>query len=314
MLSRVLFILSVVVCTDANALQSSQATPSHPVLASVEQCILDAITCRTITRELQKIQTPRSTEWFRTTYLLMNALWESERLSIPMEEMRTYATMQNSPPVFAATAYTIYAKQLLRAGEREAGRHYADKAMELLLNMPQSALTPRRYSEAIILLQYLKDYEKAQVLIDKAMDRYADIGRGFVKASLLTAAGHNAFHQKKWKEATEWYQRAVDAHQTENNNTGLAIAHFNVGRSYQMAGSFDKAEAAMKKALEIHDLTDTDELLRDKYYWQTRLCQVLLALKKTKEAKTLFSSLKRERMHSYHHRHYDAVESELAGR
>ncbi|MEW9799236.1 tetratricopeptide repeat protein [Alteromonas sp. CYL-A6] len=304
---RVIAFCCVLFCCTGHAQQIAAASPSHPVLSSVESCIARAVTCQQIARELQAIQTPHSVAWFRTTYLLMHALWETDRMSIPMDQMQDYASLQRSPPVFAATASTIYAKQLLNAGRREEGEAYAEKAAHLMMSMPDDALTPRRYAEVIVLQQYLQNFDRAQQLIDDAMRRFTNIGKAYAKSDLLTAAGHNAYHLKKWETAQSWYQQAVVANRDEGNLMGASTAFLNLGRAYQADGRFDEAATALQEAIAHQERYSPDTVLRDTYYMQLRLCEVWLAQGKANEASTLFATISRDQLHHYHQHLYDSI-------
>ncbi|ALS97017.1 hypothetical protein [Lacimicrobium alkaliphilum] len=259
-----------------------------------------------------QLQAPEhSTAWFRATYLLMNAMWETDRLSISRSEMASYVGIPDSPPVFAATANTIYAKQLISAGEPETGRQYAKNAASLLLSMPGSALTPRRYSDVIELYQYLGDYKKAQQLIDEAMAHFSDIKKGYIKADLLMAAGHNAFHFKNWQQAFSLYQRSAEAHLEAKSLIGAAVAYANTGRSLQSSEQWSEAEKMLLKSVSLYDQLNQKSELRDKFYVQLRLCEVLLAQSKTEQAQKLFATLNPDSLHTYHRQIYNKLALEL---
>lgn len=291
----------------ASASQSESEVTAHPVLSSVENCVINALQCKQLARRMQRQTPEHSTAWFRATYLLMNAMWETDRLSIPRSEMASYASVPGSPPVFAATANTIYAKQLISAGETEAGRRYADKAAALLLNMPGGTLTPRRYSDVIELYQYLDEYDKAQKLIDEAMAHFSDIKKGYIKADLLMAAGHNAYHFKKWPQAISLYQKSAKAHLDANSLMGAAVAYANTGRALQSSEQWPEAEKMLLRSVSLYDQLSQQYELRDKYYVQLRLCEVLLAQSKVNEAQQLFARLSRDSLHSYHHQLYNEL-------
>lgn len=304
--------LCITLPDSAKASTTEQNIAAHPVLSSVENCIIDALTCKQVARRLQIQQPEHSLTWFRATYLLMNAMWETDRLSIPKGELASYVAIANSPPVFAAKANTLYAKQLISNGELEAGRQHADKAASLVLNMSGRALTPRRYSDIIELYQYLREYDKAQQLIDDAMAHFSDIGKNYIKADLLMAAGHNAFHFKRWHKAIALYQQSAEAHLEEQSMIGAAVAYANVGRALQSSGQWSEAQKMLSKSVNTYDKLSGQFELRDKYYIQLRLCEVLLAQSKLDEANALFATIDRDSLHAYHHDIYDQLKKRLA--
>ncbi|WP_088329539.1 tetratricopeptide repeat protein [Lacimicrobium sp. SS2-24] len=311
-LARIVVMLFVFFACLAKASDGNQTQPSaEAVLSSVDNCIMDAPRCKAIALKMQAEQPKYSRAWFRTTYLLLNAMWEIDRLSIPREQIAAYAEIENSPAVFAAKAKTIYAKQLISDGDLEAGRRYADEAAALLLNMSGDALTPRRYADVIELYQYLGEYDQAQQLIDQAMAHFSSIGRAFIKADLLMAAGHNAFHLKQWQQAIHWYQRAAEAHLTTKSFIGAAVSYANVGRALQSQGRWSEAQQAFIKSIDTYEQLQQDYPLRDKYYIVLRLCEVLIEQGKTAEAWIAFNGLQRHSLHGYHHDLYDKLARQL---
>ncbi len=308
---RFLWLLCMLLAWSHGVAARKSIPPEH-VISNVESCIVNAEQCFAITRQLQQNSVKSTREWYRATYLLMNAWWELERLSLPVDTFAEYAAMSDSPAVFRATAFTVYAKLLLNKGDKAKGTLYADKATSLILEMPQSALTPRRMSEVIILNQYLGNYERAQVLSDNALERFADIKNSYVKAELLTAAAHNAYHFKRYDDAIELYLKAAEANLKMGSILNAAVCHTNSGRAYQLSENWENAEKEFRRSLGLYKELGHKEPVRDVFYVRLRLAEVLISLGSVDEARELAASVSKEDLHEYHHRVYDTLADKLS--
>ncbi len=132
----------------------------------------------------------------------------------------------------------------------ESSIHTFKKYKKIINDNISSNVLWRYYHEYTIVCIYVKDYDKAKKLANKAL-KYADdnIKKGFT---------YNDFGRYYWKikrplDSRRAYDKAIELFKTENDNNGLAMIYNNLAMLYYTTKKIEQATEWIKKCFEIFD-------------------------------------------------------------
>lgn len=260
--------------------------------------------------ELVSVQ-PYTLEWYRIKQNRLSALFQLQQNSQLKQEVAPLVDLEDAPPVFLTTVYTIHSKLLLVDGDTEQGMFYLEKAVSLIKAVNQVSIDPTRYAEVSNLYTYAKDWQSAKEFGLWAQRRLANIKNLVAMASFHTSQGHVYNHFEEYKQAAFHYGMALKGYLQKGNAIHCAVGYHNLARVYQKTGKLDAAILHFNKAIEWSDIHGEDYDGKGKIHTQLRLTQAYISNGQLDEANKLFTSINRDIMPYYFDYVYAEVESDL---
>ena len=124
-------------------------------------------------------------------------------------ELKPLIHRKDLPPVLLSTVYTLHAKYSFIDGNEAEGKLFTNKATQLIKAINEVSVSPRRYSEVVVLQTYAKDWEGAKRFGLWAEKRMANIQNHQSLTAFNTAMGHVYKHFKEFDNALYYYSEAL---------------------------------------------------------------------------------------------------------
>jgi len=235
----------------------------------------------------------QSTQWYRLINLKLLAIWEIRDTKRLKKETHHYVGLNNAPPVFLTTVYTMHAKMLLSDGNKEQGTLYANKSVELIKKVNEVSFDADRYAEIIILYNRLNQYKNAKEFILWLNKRIARMGPVHYFPKLQTAIAHTYIENSDYDLALEHYQYALTGFIETKYLLETAEGYHNLARAFQGKEDYAQAIPAFAKALQWMDSAVElgDYSKEAKNYTQLRLIETLQKNGQHKQAQLLLKDV-----------------------
>lgn len=287
-------------------------TNANPVaLGDLQSCISFPRECIEGTQlQLESLE-PETIDWYRAKHLLISALWVLQENEILPKEVAYLSTLDNAPPVLLATAYTIHAKLLIVGGQKELGREFAEKAVDLIKAVNEVNMSAKRYAEVVNLFNYLEDWQRAEEFAHWAADKLKSIKNPDAMPDFYTAIGHIYFKSDKFELAKVQYQSSLDGYLQTQNAIEIANSYHNIARCYQQLGQWAPSIARFELALFWFNKQGKDYNKENKTHSQLRLTETLMMAGEIEQAKALMSSVEQEHIPSYFQSLHDDIKVKL---
>ena len=290
--STYIFIYSALLCFTTQINASVYDSPRY-FLENKKSCLASPRLClNQIDENIGNIK-KHSTQWYRLINLKLLAIWEVRDSNWLKKEIHQYVDLNNAPPVFLTTVYTLHAKMLLSDGNVEQGTLYANKSVELIKKVNDVSFDADRYAEIIILYNQLNQYENAKEFIIWINNRTARMGPIHYFPKLQTAIAHTYIHIADYDLALKHYQYALTGFIETKYLLETAEGYHNVARALQGKKDYSQAIPAFKKALQWMDsaVKVGNYSIEAKNYTQLRLIETLQQNGQYRQAKLLLKGV-----------------------
>jgi len=229
-IGKITFSIFICFATETNA----EAESSGPYLLDNKMfCLAEPSLCLSqIDANIPTIKT-YSTQWYSLINLKLLAIWEIRDTKTLKEEIHKYVNLNDAPPVFLTTVYTLHAKILFSDGDVAQGTLYANKSVKLIKKVNEVSFDADRYAEIIILYNQLSQYENAIEFITWINKRIARMGPIHYFPKLQTAIAHTYISIADYDLALEHYQYALTGFIETKYLLEAAEGHHNVARALQ---------------------------------------------------------------------------------
>ena len=222
---------------------------SYNFLENKKSCLTSPRLClNQIDENIEHIK-KQSTQWYRLINFKLLAIWEIRDTKRLKKEIQQYVELNNAPPVFLTTLYTLHAKMLLDDGHEEQGTLYANRSVELIKKVNDVSFDADRYAEIIILYNQLNQYESAIEFIQWINNKIARMGPVYHFPKLQTAIAHIHIKAADYDLALTHYQYALTGFIETEYLLETAEGYHNVARALQGKKEYTQAISAFKKAL-----------------------------------------------------------------
>lgn len=144
---------------------------------------------------------PASVNWFKVKSYELDYLFDKQQFAELKQQTEQLLTLSSVPGSFTAQLYFYHAKVLYSDGDKQQARHYAGLALNQLQGAFDTFGTPLRLVELANLHYSLREYAKADALLNDA-----------------------AAHFKKNKDPLFWFEWYSNKALIEHSNGQLAIA------------------------------------------------------------------------------------------
>jgi tetratricopeptide (TPR) repeat protein len=289
-IGKITFSIFICFATETNA----EAESSGPYLLDNKMfCLAEPSLCLSqIDANIPTIKT-YSTQWYSLINLKLLAIWEIRDTKTLKEEIHKYVNLNDAPPVFLTTVYTLHAKILFSDGDVAQGTLYANKSVKLIKKVNEVSFDADRYAEIIILYNQLSQYENAIEFITWINKRIARMGPIHYFPKLQTAIAHTYISIADYDLALEHYQYALTGFIETKYLLEAAEGHHNVARALQGKKDYIPAILAFKKALKWMNPASKvgDYTIEAKNYTQLRLVETLQQNKQYLQAKLLLKEI-----------------------
>jgi tetratricopeptide (TPR) repeat protein len=240
-----------------------------------------------------------STQWYRLINFKLLAIWEIRDTKWLKKEIHQYVDLNNAPPVFLTTVYTLHAKMLFSEGNEEQGTLYANKSVALIKKVNDISFDADRYAEIIILYSRLNQYHNAKEFITWINKRIATMGPVHYFPKLQTAIAHTYIHNADYDLALKHYQIALTGFIETKYRLETAESYHNVARALQGKKDYTQAIPAFKKALKWMNsaVKEGNYSIEAKNYTLLRLIETLQQNGQHRQAKSLFKDVNSGEIH-----------------
>lgn len=287
-----LLIYSVLFCSSVE-INAAEYNSYSDLLESKETCFSSPRLCISqIDGNIVHIK-KNSTHWYRLVNLKLLALWEIRDVKALKLELHKYVHLDNAPPVFLTTVYTLHSKMLFSDNETEQSTLYANKAVALIEKVNEVSFDANRYAEIIIMYNQLKQYESALEFIAWINIRIAKMGAVNHFPKLQTAIAHTYLFLDDYDVALQHFQLALAGFIEIDYPLETAESYHNVARVFQEKKDYDQAITAFNKALQWMDSAAKvgDYAIEAKNYTQLRLIETLQSNGQYDEAQVLLNDI-----------------------
>lgn len=264
------------------------------VLKNKKSCLASPSLCLSqIDISIKEIK-EHSTQWYRLTNLKLLAIWEIRDSSWLKKEIHPYVNLNNAPPVFLTTVYTLHAKMLFSDGDKEQGTLYANKSVQLIKKVNEVSFDTDRYAEIIILYNQLNQHENAIEFITWINKRIEKMGPAHHFPKLQTAIAHTYLSLSDYDLALKHYQFALQGFIETKYLLETAETYHNVARALQGKNDYSQAIPAFEKALQWMNIAVQEGYysLEAKNYTQLRLIESLQKNGQHRQANILLNEVK----------------------
>ncbi len=279
--------------------------------ASLDDCLIDAVACRTETSALLKHKTAGERDWYMLMYYNLSARWELENLDISIDEVAGYARLENAPDVFRIVVYTIYAKKLLTEGDTANGEKYVRLTRDLIMSSSDRLPDPRRLAELINLYNYLKQYETANDVAKWAVDKTANIQNPYAKAPLNLSIGHVAWFLKDYPRAIEYYRLVVDASEQIGEPMMLAFGQANLAVALRKTEQFELSRHWFEQAIASMQTALGEYQSKDLTYLKLRIIELDVLQGREEAGREALGHISQADVHEHHLPIYDKLAQQL---
>jgi tetratricopeptide (TPR) repeat protein len=234
-----------------------------------------------------------STQWYRLINIKLLAIWEIRDTKKLKKEIQQYVELNNAPPVFLTTLYTLHAKMLLDDGHEKQGALYANKSVELIKKVNNVRFDADRFAVMIILYTQLNQYENALEFISWINRRIEKMGPIHYFPKLQTAIAHTYINMANYDLALKHYQYALTGFIETKYPLETAEGYHNIARALQGKKEYNQAIPAFKKALLWMELAvkEGNYSVEAKNYTQLRFIETLQKNDQCKQAKLLLKEI-----------------------
>lgn len=263
-------------------------------LVNKKSCLASPSFCLKQIHENIKSINKHSTVWFRLINFKLLAIWEIRDVERLKKEIHQYIHLNDAPPIFLTTVYTMHAKMLFSDGNIEEGNEYAEKAVALIKKVNIVSFDADRYAEILILYIQFNQYENVEKFIMWVNNRIEKMGPPQYFPKLQTALAHAYFNFSDYDLALKHYQFALTGFIETDYSLETAEGYHNVARALQGKKEYNQAVVAFKKALKWMDsaVTEGNYSIEAKNYTQLRLIETLQQSAHPKQAKLLLEEIK----------------------
>jgi tetratricopeptide (TPR) repeat protein len=247
---------------------------SYNFLENKKSCLTSPHLClNQIDENIEHIK-KQSTQWYRLINFKLLAIWEIRDTKRLKKEIQQYVELNNAPPVFLTTLYTLHAKMLLDDGHEEQGTLYANRSVELIKKVNDVSFDADRYAEIIILYNQLNQYENALEFISWINSRITKMGN--------------------YDLALKHYQYALTGFIETKYLLETAEGYHNIARALQGKKEYNQAILAFKQALQWMKsaVKEGNYSVEAKNYTQLRLIETLQKNEQCEQAKLLLKEVK----------------------
>ncbi len=295
-------LLTGVFCTLAFA-QGDRAT----VLSSIEECETFPHLCID-EAERQVAQVPKySKSWYRYKYLSISAKWVDKKLNMDRKELAELAALEDAPPFFKATAYTLHAKMLFTDGKKEQGTHFADLATDLLLMNNLVAPHPKHCAELINLANYMGDHERALALSNWSLERGKSLVKPEFQAEIFTAVAHTHGFVNNLEAAREYYLKALNTKDFADPSPTRPILLANAGLIHQRLEQYKAALGYFEQARDAYELLAEGFGNFGRQHIELRAAQTLVSLGEKDKARAILIALEPFKINPAHQWIFDEL-------
>ena len=252
-----------------------------------------------------------SLDWYRLKQNQLNALFQIQSNKELKAELPELLTLEDAPPVFLTTVYTIHAKFLLIEGHEQKGREYVDRAVKLIKAVNEVSVDPDRYAEINNLYTYTKDWQAAKEFGLWAQRKIANIKNLAATANFHNSQGHIYSNIGELKQAEFHYGLALKGYLQSGNAINCAVGYHNLARTFQKSGRHEEAINHFHKAIEWTEKLGKDYDAIGKGQALMRLTQSYIRNNQIEQAQTTFDLLDFSIMPEYFTATYKEVKAEL---
>lgn len=302
--TALIIVLSVLFC-------SSSFAQNDALFNDRDYCLSLPQECLTLSASALKDVPEYSLDWYRIKQNRLTAMYQLQLHDQLRPELAPLVTLDDAPPVFRTTVYTIHAKLLLIDGEKELGNEYVEKTVALIKAVNEVSIDPTRYAEISNLYTYAKEWQKAKEFGLWAQVRLANIKNLVAMASFHTSQGHVYNYFKEYEQSGFHYGLALKGYLKKGNAIHTAVGYHNVARTYQKTERFPEAIEHFLKSIEWSEKLGVDYNELGKLHTQMCLVQAYLGNDQINEAKDLYASLNTEILPDYMQDLYQQVTAEL---
>ena len=301
---RLIVFLITAFCSQVYATQSPVFEESNHCQSYPRECLNE------IAKRLPSIP-EHSIDWFRLKQNQFTALFQLQKHDQLKSELPLLVKLDDAPPVFLTTAYTIHAKLLMIDGQVEEGRMYADKAVSLIKAVNEVSIDPTRYAEASNLYTYAKDWQAAKEFGLWAQSKIANIKNLAAIASFHTSQGHVYSHLGEHEQAEFHYTLALKGYLQKGNAIHCSVGYHNLARTFQKTGRHDQAIRHFVKAIGWSDRLGEDYDAIGKSHTLMRLTQSYIRNNQLEVAQFTFELVDYAILPEYYTATYKEVKNEL---
>jgi len=235
-----------------------------------------------------------STQWYSLVNLKLLAIWELRDINWLVKETHKYVNLNNAPPVFLTTVYTLHAKTLFSDGNIKQGTLYANKSVDLIKKVNNISFDADRYAEIIILYNQLNQKDKAKEFIHWINERIAKMGPDHYFPKLQTAIAHTYIQIADYDFALKHYQYALKGFIETKYELEIAESYHNIARAFQGKKEYNQAIPFFNKALTwMNSAVDSGNYsVEAKNYTQLRLIETFQQNSQYMKAKLLLKEIK----------------------
>jgi tetratricopeptide (TPR) repeat protein len=268
------------------------------LLANKQSCLSSPRLClKQIDKSIIKVQ-KHHFSWYRLINFKLLAIWEIRDAKWLKKEVHQYIDLNNAPPVFLTTVYTLHAKLLFIDGEKEQGTLFANKAIELIKKVNDVSFDAPRYAEVIILYNQLKLDKSVKKFILWINERIAGMGPAHYFPKLQTAIAHTHLNDGDYDLALRHYQYALKGFIETNYPLESAEGYHNVARALQEKKDYRQAIVFFTKALEWMEqaVISGNYSVLAKNYTQLRLIESFQLNEQYTQAKSRLDEIKPDKI------------------